>query len=235
MLGVVLLAAALSSPVLAAAGESPATSILEQRLQDRPSRPHLAGHWEQDYARSDRWDDEMYRSINQLQREALVRHQRGDGGPWVLGNARRQARSVMAKARLAAMVTAQGAFEITQTDQQVRIERADDAPLICSTLLDEQDTFVSIHGRETCRWERRQLVFEVALPEGVTLQHRFSLDPGGDGLSVLTRVSSSDAPPFDLRHFYLRYESSAAAFRCVQTLSQGRVCSTAGPSEEAAP
>lgn len=232
LLGVALLAWASSSQALAAASEEAGRPILEERVQDRPLRPNFAGHWEQDYARSDRWDDEMYRSINQLQREALVRQQRGDGGPWVLGNARRQARSVMAKARLADMVTRQGAFEITQTGEQVRIERADDAPLICSTLLDQQENFASIHGRESCGWERRQLIFEIALPEGVTLQHRFSLDPGGDGLSVLTRVSSSDAPPFDLRQFYLRYDESAARFRCVQTLSQGRVCSTEGQNEE---
>ncbi|MCC5872801.1 MAG: hypothetical protein JJU22_10425 [Gammaproteobacteria bacterium] len=189
-------------------------------------RPNFAGHWEQDYARSDRWDDELYRAVNELQREAVVRHQRGDGGPWVLGNARRQARSVMAKARLADMITRQGGFEIIQTRDQVRIERADDAPLICSTRSDRQETFTSVHGRESCAWERRQLLFEVELPEGVTIQHRFSLDPGGEALSVLTRVSSQGAPPFDLRQFYLRYDKSAESFRCVQTLSRGQVCST---------
>lgn len=202
-------------------------------MQDTVLRPNFAGNWEQDYARSDRWDDELYRAVNELQREAVIRQQRGDGGPWVLGNARRQARSVMAKARLADMVTRQGGFEIVQTRDQVRIERADDAPLICSTLADRQDTFTSIHGQESCAWERRQLLFEVALPEGVTIQHRFSLDPGGDALSVLTRVSSHDAPSFDLRQFYLRYDKSAAAFRCVQTLSQGQVCSTEGRHHEA--
>ena len=200
-------------------------------MRDTLLRPSFAGNWEQDYARSDRWDDELYRAVNQLQREAVIRHQRGDGGPWVLGNARRQARSVMAQARLANMVTRQGAFEIIQTREQVRIERADDAPLICSTLTDRQDTFTSVHGRESCAWERRQLLFEVALPDGVTIQHRFSLDPGGDALSVLTRVSSRDAPPFDLRHFYRRYDKSAASFRCVQTLSQGQVCSTESVDE----
>lgn len=213
------------------ASKAPPAKAVDARVQEILLRPNFGGSWEQDYARSDRWDDELYRSVNQLQREALQRQQRGDGGPWVLGNARRQARAVMAKARLANMVTRQGAFHITQSNDQVRIERDGDAPLICSTLEDRQEIFSSVHGRESCAWERRQLLFEIALPEGVSIQHRFSLDPGGDGLSVLTRVSSPDAPPFDLRQFYLRYDPSAARFRCVQTLSQGQVCSTETKTE----
>ncbi|MCC5887098.1 MAG: hypothetical protein JJT88_11755 [Gammaproteobacteria bacterium] len=217
---------------LASASETAAPAAQDQRVQNTILRPNFTGHWEQDYARSDRWDDELYRTVNELQREALLRHQRGDGGPWVLGNARRQARSVMAKARLADMVTGQGAFEIVQTREQVRIERAGDAPLICSTITDRQETFDSVHGRESCAWERQQLLFEVVLPEGVTIEHRFSLDPGGDAMSVLTRVSSRDAPPFALRQFYQRYDKSTASFRCVQTLSRGQVCSTEDPGAE---
>ena len=228
LLGAAVLVWASLAPPLAGATGAPGTTAGQERVQDVLLRPNFAGSWEQDFARSDRWDDELYRSVNQLQREALLRHQRGDGGPWVLGNARKQARTVMAKARLADMVTRQGAFEIVQDRDQIRIERADDAPLICGTREDRQVTFNSVHGRESCAWERRQLLFEVALPEGVTIQHRFSLDPGGDALSVLTRVSSPDAPPFDLRQFYLRYDKSAASFRCVQTLSRGQVCSTEG-------
>lgn len=214
---------------LPSASADTAAQARDERVQNTVLRPNFTGHWEQDYARSDRWDDELHRTVNELQREALLRHQRGDGGPWVLGNARRQARAVMAKARLADMVTGQGVFEIIQTPEQVRIERPGDAPLICSTLTDHQETFDSMHGRESCAWERRQLLFEVALPEGVTIQHRFSLDPGGDALSVLTRVSSPDAPPFALRQFYQRYDKAAASFRCVQTLSRGQVCSTEAP------
>lgn len=214
------------------AATAAASPVAREGLEDGTLRPNFAGHWEQDYARSDRWDEELHRSVNALQREAVVRQQRGDGGPWVLGNARRQARSIMAKARLADMVTRQGAFDIVQTRDQVRIERVDDAPLICSTMSDRQQTFDSIHGSESCAWERRQLLFEVVLPEGVSIQHRFSLDPDGDTLSVLTRVSSRNAPPFDLRQFYQRYDPSAASYRCVQTLSQGQICSTESPDAE---
>lgn len=230
--GIMLIVLACAVPAPGWTNGAPREKVTEERVQDLRSRPDFSGNWEMDYARSDRWDDELHRTVNQVQREALLRHQRGDGGPWVLGNARRQARAIMAKARLADMVTRQGAFHITQTSDQVRIDRVDDAPLICSTDPKRQETFSSSHGHESCAWDRRQLLFEIALPQGVTIQHRFSLDPGGDGLSVLTRVSSSDAPPFDLRQFYVRFEEAEASFQCLQTLSQGRVCSTEEQADE---
>jgi len=233
VLGIIVLVLAWSAAAPGSANAAPRGQVMEERVRESRLRPNLSGSWEMDYARSDRWDDELHRTVNQLQREALLRHQRGDGGPWVLGNARRQARAIMAKARLADMVTRQGAFDITQTSDQVRIDRVDDAPLICSTDPKRQETFSSSHGQESCAWDRRQLLFEIALPEGVTIQHRFSLDSGGDGLSVLTRVSSRDAPPFDLRQFYVRFDKAESSFQCLQTLSQGRVCSTEEQADEA--
>ncbi|MGB4248664.1 MAG: hypothetical protein WBJ75_13175, partial [Pseudohongiellaceae bacterium] len=189
-----------------------------------PLRPDFSGSWEKDFARSDRWEEEVQRTIDQLNREAQMQ-QRGDGGAVSMNNPRRRAGNVIANARLAELISRQTTMRITQTADEVRIERQGDAALVCSTANNVEDTFSSAHGTEYCGWDRLQLVFEIELSVGVLITHRFSVDTDGQTLSMLTTVADRNSVPFNLIQFYNKYDAPEDNYDCVQTLSRGLVCS----------
>ncbi|TVS14331.1 MAG: hypothetical protein EA417_15330 [Gammaproteobacteria bacterium] len=195
-----------------------------EQLEDRLLRPDFGGHWEKDYGRSDHWEQALHRTVQQVHQQAQLQQRRGDSHPTAISSARRQTRAIISKARLAEMITRPDSVRIVQTGELIRIERPDDAPLICSTRETRQATFDNVHGSESCGWSRDQLVFDIQLAEGVSIQHRFDVE--GETLSMLTRVSSRGSRSFDLRHFFTRYEPRSSGLECVQTLTQGQVCST---------
>ena len=192
-----------------------------------PVRPNFAGSWEKDFARSDKFEAELQRTIDQLNRDM----QRGgtDASGYSMSGSRRRAGNIIANARLAELISRQTIMRITQTGGELRIERQGDAALICSTTNNIDDTFNSVHGTEYCGWDRQQLVFEIMLAEGAIIEHRFSLDPDVQTISMLTSVYDRNSTPFNLITFFNRYEAPPDGFNCVQTLSRGQVCSAADP------
>lgn len=199
---------------------------------DLPLRPLFAGSWQKDFARSDKWEEEVQRIIDQLNREMQRQQGRGDAGAVGMSGSRRGVGNLVAHARLAELITRQTTMRISQSGNEVRIERQGDAALVCSTLTDIENTFSSAHGSELCGWDRLQLVFQIMLAEGVLIEHRFSVDPSGEELSMLTSVSSRGSTPFNLMTFYTRYEAPEDGINCVQTLSRGLVCSALDGSLE---
>ena len=198
-----------------------------------PLRPDFSGSWEKDFARSDRWEEELQRTIDQINRELERAQGRGDAGGLGMSSPRRGAGNLIAHARLAEMITRQTTLRIVQNDSEVRIERQGDSALICSTAANaDLDSFSSPHGSEYCGWDRQQLVFQISLTDGVLIEHRFSVDPGGESLSMMTRVGSRNSLSFNLITFYNAYDAPEDAIHCVQTLSRGRVCSALGPEDE---
>lgn len=216
----------------AAAGAASETGRDVSVARDVSPRPDFSGHWEKSFARSDHWEVELRRAIQQVHQQAQLRHSRGDGNPMAISQARREARALLAKGRLAEMLTRPEALEIVQEEAQIHIERQGDAPLICGTGEERQTVFDTVHGSETCHWVRDHLVFEIGLAEGVTIHHRFIVDDAGEQLRMDTRVSSRHSRPFELRQYFSRHDEPRGRLTCVQTLTQGRVCSTesgAGP------
>lgn len=195
-----------------------------------PLRPNFEGSWEKDFGRSDKWDEELNRTIAQLNRETERAQGRGDNGAG-LSSSRRNAGNLISHARLAELITRQTTIRIVQSDDEVRIERPGDSALVCSTLSSDENSFESPNGQEYCGWDRQQLVFQIVLTEGVYIEHRFSVDPGGESLSMLTSVSSRNSLPFNLITFYNSYDAPEDGIHCVQTLSRGRVCSARNPEE----
>lgn len=211
---------------------SPAHAAEDPIAQGRtgPLRPNFEGTWEKDFARSDKMEDELRRTIDELNREVQRQQSRGDGGSLSSGGGRR-AGNIVAHARLAELISRQTTMQIIQTASEIRIERNGDAALVCSTQNNMDDTFTSVHGSEYCGWDRQQLVFEITLSEGVVILHRFSVDPDGQTLSMLTSISSRNSVPFNLIQFFNRYDAPGDGYSCVQTLSRGRVCTAIPPAE----
>lgn len=190
------------------------------------ARPDFSGSWERDFARSDRWEEELQRTLDQWNRLA---GQGVDGGN--ISSSRRRAGNVVANARLAELITRQTVIQIEQNPYEVRIKRRGDADLVCSTANNLEDTFSSRHGSEYCGWDRSQLVFEISLESGVLITHRFSVDATRENLSLMTTVSDRRSIPFNLRQFFYRYDAPADEYECVQTLSRGQVCSMASATD----
>ena len=205
---------------------------------NNPVRLNFSGSWEKDFARSDKWEEELTRMMG-LRQERAVRQRSGIGtfsGPSVsLGNinlnSRRGRANIVDLARLAEYISRQSTMDIIQDRNEVRIERRGEAPLICSTATGLTETFTGPHGSESCGWDRQQLLFEISLPENLFITHRFSVSADGTQLQMLTSVQSGGNIPFNLRQTFSRYDAPPDQFNCIQTISRGRVCSQRTPLE----
>lgn len=201
----------------------------------RPLRLDFSGSWEKDFGRSDNWEDELGRQLR-IRQEQAARQQAGlstGTGPAVsIGNLNlgggRGGASIIDMARLAAYISRQNTLNIIQTESEIRIERAGEAPLVCALEEGPMATFESEHGQEICGWENQQLIFVINLPGELVIQHRFSVSADREQLGLVTSVRSRDSAPFNLRQSFYRFDAPAESFDCVLTLSRGRVCSQAG-------
>jgi hypothetical protein len=198
----------------------------------RPYRPDFTGSWEKDYQRSDSWESELNRQIRQLLGSSQA-PQQGTSGIRIGNQPRSRPSEMVDLARLAEMISRQSVVEITQTADEVFIERQGDAALICGTRLNVMESFASPQGSEICGWEGEQLIFKITLPENVEILHRFSVSVDGDWLNMLTSISRKGSQPFNLIQMFKRFDMPAGGtFNCVQTLGRGRVCSALGVSDE---
>jgi len=204
---------------------------------DTPIRMNFSGNWEKDFARSDNWEDELNRRMNLRQQNAAA--QRAGiglgGGPSVtLGNTnlnspRRREANLFVLARLSEYINRSSTMEIFQDRERVRIERRGEAPLICGMDTGPTQTFSNQHGAEICGWDRQQLVFEVALPDGLYIIHRFSVASNSQTLRMITSISSNGSIPFNLVQSYNKYQAPPNEYNCIQTITRSRVCSQRTP------
>jgi len=191
-------------------------------------RPDFSGSWEKDFARSDRWEDELDRQLAQMRRNA----QRGyspDNGPTVTISSgsrirRRSGANIVQLAQLAGYINRQTTLRIEQSATQVRVQRDEDADLLCDVQLNYSETYSDTTGEEVCGWEAQQLVFRTTLPEGVQIMHRFSLSSDRQELNMATTISSA-AATFTQRQYFYAYDAPEDNFNCIQTISRGNACS----------
>ncbi len=215
----VLSGAAYTLPVQSAERASAASEL------PQPWRADFSGSWEKDYQRSDRWENELTRQMDLLRRSQSQGQVTGSAPVVQYGGGRRGS-SMIDLARLAEMISRQNVLEISQTADEVVIEREGDAALICGTREQAMQSFSSAYGSEICGWERQQLIFRITLPEEVEIRHRFSVSDDREWLSALITIARSGTPPFNLIQVYRRFDMPGGGYNCTQTLSRGRVCST---------
>lgn len=185
----------------------------------------LGGAWERDYSR----DDDVNRSLQQaynLLAQSLADQQRLDG-PRTGGISAREARSLVALARLTELITRSEILDIVQTDNQVQIARRDDFAFECEFFDGQAQPVSSPFGIEECGWVNGDLVSRLRLPEGLTIVSRFTVSDAKDRLRVTTTASSpTSRMPFTLRRFYRKFEQPESDYQCIETLSMKRVCTT---------
>lgn len=227
-----LLVLALGEPLIA-------QDSLPQLDLDIPLRLDFAGSWEKDFRRSDNWEDELSRAMR-IRQEAAARQQSSPGStrirsapPISIGNvnlprSRGRGANIVDLARLAEYISRHNTVEITQTREEIRIERRGEAALICGTESELQETFANQHGVEVCGWDRQQLFFQIMLPNDLIVMHRFTVASNNQVLNLLTSIYSKGGEPFNLIQAFNRYEAPQDEFNCVLTLSRGQVCNQSG-------
>lgn len=197
----------------------------------------FSGSWSLDYGQSDNIQVRLNGLVRELQREAERRAQaagnerRGPGAALMLGSSGTDSgASVIGLAQMADLVSKSQLLDIEQDARQIRVRREGGFALDCD-FHDGRPTVVETPlGSELCGWDGHQLMFLLALPEGLSIRHRLTLGPDGEMLNVATTVSSDRVSyPFTLNRVYRRMDPEAHGFSCEQTLTRGKVCTTETP------
>ncbi len=207
------------------APEAPAGRGAQARTVD------FSGAWEVDYSKSETVHDSyeaMMRELRrQVERAQAMNQGRGGGSAGVTIAAGGD--DIYALARLAELVTDIQLMDIDQQARAITIKREGSFALYCE-FGDELYTQRNAMGSEVCGWDGHQLLFQIFLPEGVTIIHRFTLGPQGERINVATTVRSSRVSyPFSVDRVFNRYDPTRSGIRCKQTLTRGRVCTTEAP------
>lgn len=211
------------------------TQTAQERSEPSAAAPvDFSGHWELNFAQSDNVQAQMSALVRNLRKEAerraAMRGERGGrGGPGVVlgGSGTDSAPSVIGLARMAELITESQLFEVEQSRTRIEVKREGNFALTCDFLRQATSVRDLGVGREACGWDGSQLVFRIALPEGLSIRHRFSLAPSGDQLGVYTTVFSDRvSSPFSVQRVYNRFEPGDRGYRCEMTVTRGRVCTT---------
>jgi len=205
-----------------------ACSTTDRVQPEREANPvDMRGNWELDYGSSDNLQARFGSMMRDLQRQQA----RGANNERVAAGAGNSQQALYGLAQMAELVTQTQLIEIEQDRVSIAVEREGTFTLNCDYGPDaprRQDYGV---GAESCFWDGSQLVFQVRLPEGLDIVHRLSASADGESLAIVTTLySSSVSTPFSLRRIYRRFDPARSPYRCTETLTRGRVCTTGGGS-----
>ncbi len=193
----------------------------------------LSGSWERDYWRGDDVNRALDRWFRRLRRAAPDLR---PAGITDLDNAgtittRGDVTTILALARLADEITRFRTFSISQSENEISVEREDDFDIFCEFYDEVAQGAITNYGVEICGWNGDQFISRLILSGGLLVSHRFTVAPDSLSLNVATTVSSTTTGmSFTLSRFYSKYEQSPSQFDCIDTLSRNRVCTTGGIS-----
>ncbi|MBL4680654.1 MAG: hypothetical protein JKY88_08025 [Pseudomonadales bacterium] len=190
---------------------------------------NFSGHWEIDHELTEsprdkiRWLYEVAKS--QIEQQQRRQHQGGSIGPNLQNlSAINDLRAVVGLGTLAESISRANVLVIEQSDDAIVVKREGDYALSC----DFTESEVRLHnlGNEYCHFGRNgQVVFLVALPEGLTVVNRMVLSADGRRLNVATTLISSDLDQqFTLNRVYMRFEAGRDMYDCKFTLKDKKTC-----------
>jgi hypothetical protein len=218
--------------ILAAACSSSPTTLEGQDS----AAVDFSGSWEMDYAQSDNIQARLDAMVRELRRQAERRNRnaamtnQGPGASLVVGGGANSGNSIIGLARMAELITRPPLLEIDQDEDGVRVKREESFALTCEFHSGQFHSVETPFGTEACGWNDHQLVFRILLPEGLNIQHVFTLGPQGQRLNIATTVVSDQVSyPFTLNRVFNRFVPGNRGYRCTQTLTRGRVCTTESP------
>lgn len=211
--------------LVAACSQQPAR-VSTPRVYEDTMPADLSGSWERDYWRG----DDVNRALDLwFRRLSRANSNQGFAGYSSLDNgavfSSRYVNSIMALARLADAITRFRYFSISQTEHEITVEREDDFNIYCEFFEGVAEGAATDYGAEICGWSDDQFVSRLLLPDGLRVNHRFTVADDSQNLHISTTVSSNNTGlSFTLGRFYTKYQPSPSQFDCIDTLSRNRVC-----------
>jgi hypothetical protein len=191
----------------------------------------FSGSWELDYELSENPNDKLrylYEiTRSQIEQQMASRRDQARNGAqqpaMVSASAINALQGVIGLGRLTEKIAKSTVLTIKQSPEDIVVERGDDFALTCEFMAEFQSQ--STLGKEYCGWQNNQLIFQVALPEGLTVTHRVVMSENGKRLNVATTVSSREiGQTFSLNRVYMPFEPGQSMYDCEYTLAKKRVC-----------
>jgi len=196
-----------------------------------PFMPYL-GNWEVDFSATESANEKL----RFLYDVTLSDHRRRlSSGQNRLGDSAFQAvtdlRGLVNLGRLAEQITRTAVLDIHMVENTLVVERDDNFSLRCE--VGASPDYVENIGYSQCKIQAEALVFELAMPGGLTIEHRLILSPGGDRLSIATTLAANGvSQQFSVSRVYQPFEPGSEGFACQYTLDKGRVCQLSGMPDE---
>lgn len=199
---------------------------------EAPNRHNVdfSGSWELDYQLSDHPSEKIRYLYVQAKAQAERALERAQNSGRYVDPRIFNVQSVVGLGRLTEKIAQATVLTITQENDHVVINRNDDFALICD--FGDMGWKQSAIGTEGCAWDEDQLAFQIALPDGLSVYHQFSIAADRSRINVATTVKVSGISyPFTLNRVYRPFEPGEGMFECTYTIANQTSCTLSGSNE----
>lgn len=197
-----------------------------------PNRHNVdfSGSWELDYQLSDHPSEKIRYLYIQARAQAERAAERAQSSGRYVDPRVFDVQSVIGLGRLTEKIAQATVLTITQKDDHILIKRNDDFALVCD--FGEMGWKENTIGIEGCAWDEDQLAFQIALPDGLSVFHQFSIAADRSRINVATTVRVSGvSSPFTLNRVYMPFQPGEGLFECTYTIANQTSCTLSGGNE----
>ena len=187
----------------------------------------FSGNWELDYQLSDHPNEKIRQVYIETRSRIEAQLRRQGNHPVLVDPSILNLRSIAGLGQLAERIGQATVLDISQRDGHIVIQRNDDFSLICDFA--DMRPKASVIGAEACAWDEDQLIFRIALPDGLNVEHKLSIAADRSRLNIATTVWIEGAGyPFTLNRVYMPFEPGAGMYHCEYTIARQTTCSLGG-------
>ena len=187
----------------------------------------FAGNWELDYQLSDHPNEKIRQVYLETRSRIEAQLRRQSNRAVVVDPSIFNLQSIVGLGQLAERIGQATVLEISQRDGHIVIQRNDDFSLICDFA--DMQPKASVIGAEACAWDEDQLIFRIALPDGLNVEHKLSIAADRGRLNIATTVwIDGIAYPFTLNRVYMPFQPGEGLYHCEYTIARLTTCSLGG-------
>ena len=191
---------------------------------------NFEGNWELDYQLSDHSNEKIRRVYIETRSRIEAQLRRQNGRSVTVDPGRLNLQSIVGLGQLAERISQATVLDIRQSEDHIIIQRNDDFSLICD--FSDMQPKASVVGAEACIWDEDQLVFRIALPDGLNVEHKFSIARDRSRLNIATTVwLNGIGYPFTMNRVYMPFEPGKGMYQCEYTIARQTTCNLRGHQE----
>ena len=187
----------------------------------------FSGSWELDYQLSDHPAEKTQWLYTKARADARREMERAGSRGGHADTRVLDYRAIIGLGRLTEKIAQATVLEISQQEDRIVVGRNDDFALVCD--FEKLGLQRGIIGAESCEWDEDQLLFEIVLPDGLRVTHRFSIARDRSRLNIATTVRIAGVYyPYTLNRVYMPFEPGSGQYQCEYTIAQQTTCSLKG-------